>query len=112
MRAKRGDTIWWYEDPDQLGLFAFTFDKKKIFCLFRDYDKMTPKQKAIFDKENPYWAHFFNPSEKNKIAMKAEAFKDDYIEETEEIENPEELEWFRDAEDSDSPKPQRTPWLD
>lgn len=42
-----------------LGEFLFSFDKKKIFNLFRDYPaKLTLHQKEIFDKENPDWADF------------------------------------------------------
>lgn len=39
---------------------AFTFDKKKIYFLFQDYpDKLTPEEREIFDRENPYWRNFF-----------------------------------------------------
>lgn len=38
----------------------FSFDKKKVFWLFKDYPKaLTRSEKAIFDKENPFWANFF-----------------------------------------------------
>ena len=53
------DTIWWV-DTDQLGVWEFSFDRKTIFNMFSDYPwKLTPEQKAIFDRENPYWADFF-----------------------------------------------------
>lgn len=54
------DQVWWVDDIGTTGNFLFSFDKKKVFNLFRDYDKLTPEQKTIFDKENPYWAEFFN----------------------------------------------------
>lgn len=55
-----GDKIWWIDDVDSIGVFQFSFDKKKIFNLFEDYPKkLTAEQKALFDKENPYWAEFF-----------------------------------------------------
>ena len=39
---------------------VFSFEKKAKFNLFADYPwKLTPEQKEIFDKENPYWANFF-----------------------------------------------------
>lgn len=62
------DIIWWVEEGEEIngefypsdGNFLFSFDKKKVFNLFRDYpQELTPEQKAIFDKENPYWADFF-----------------------------------------------------
>jgi hypothetical protein len=54
------DKIWWVDTTDRDGEFLFTFDKKQIFNLFRDYPyKLTPEQKEIFDRENPYWKNFF-----------------------------------------------------
>ena len=39
----------------------FTFDKKKIYYLYTDYpNKLTPEEKEIFDKENPFWVDFFS----------------------------------------------------
>lgn len=38
----------------------FLLIRKKILFLFEDYPKnFTPEEKALFDKENPYWANFF-----------------------------------------------------
>ena len=55
------DTIWWIDNSDiTIGEWLFSFDKKTIFNLFEDYPhKLTKEEKAIFDKENPYWADFF-----------------------------------------------------
>lgn len=54
------DQIWWLDNFDTLGEYLFSFDKKKIFNLFADYPhNLSAEQKAIFDKENPYWADFF-----------------------------------------------------
>lgn len=54
------DSIWWVDNPDVLGEWLFSFDKKKIFNMFEDYPwKLTKEQKEIFDRENPYWADFF-----------------------------------------------------
>lgn len=54
------DVIWWVDDTETTGEWLFSFDKKKVFNMFRDYpQELTPEQKAIFDKENPYWANFF-----------------------------------------------------
>lgn len=58
-RREEGETIWWKEDTG-LGEFVFSFDKKHEINLFRDYPwGLTPKQKEIFDRENPKWAEFF-----------------------------------------------------
>ena len=55
------DTIWWLEVPDNDGDWLFSFDKKTIFNMFADYpQKLTPEQKAIFDKENPQLAILLN----------------------------------------------------
>lgn len=54
------DLIWWVDNPDVLGVWEFSFDKKTIYNLFADYPhNLTPEQKAIFDRENPYWVNFF-----------------------------------------------------
>ena len=54
------DRIWWVDDPDVIGVWEFSFDRKRVFNLFQDYPlKLTPEQKAIFDLENPFWKDFF-----------------------------------------------------
>lgn len=54
------DKIWWVDVEDEIGLWLFSFDKKKIFNMFEDYpQKLTAEEKQIFDAENPYWAEFF-----------------------------------------------------
>ena len=60
-KKNEGDRIWWIFEPHRIGCPRFTFDKKKIFYLYRDYHKMTKEQKELFDKENPFWADFFKP---------------------------------------------------
>ena len=56
------DVIWWVDNGEESkGEFVFTFDKKMFFNMFEDYPhKLTPEQKEIFDRENPYWAEFFS----------------------------------------------------
>ena len=55
------DAIWWVDTSDRDGVFEFSFDKKEVFNMFADYPhKLTPEQKKIFDKENPFWADFFS----------------------------------------------------
>ncbi len=54
------EKVWWLDNPEELGVFVFTFDRKTFFNLFQDYPhKLTAEQRTIFDKENPYWAEFF-----------------------------------------------------
>lgn len=56
------DKIWWVEMPDgRQGEHLFSFDRETVYNLFTDYQfgKLTPEEKEIFDKENPYWAEFF-----------------------------------------------------
>lgn len=51
------DKVWWAENPDTIGEFMVSFDKKTVLNLFSDYPhKFTDKQKLIFDRENPFWA--------------------------------------------------------
>lgn len=54
------DRVWWVNTVDTIGLYLFSFDRKKIYNLFSDYpNQLTPKEKKIFDEENPYWKKFF-----------------------------------------------------
>lgn len=55
------DKIYWLDNGNDVkGEFVFSFDKKTSFNLFADYPrKLTKEQKALFDKENPFWADFF-----------------------------------------------------
>lgn len=54
-KENKKDVIWWVDNADEMkGQFLFSFDKKTVFNLFRDYPhKLTKEQKEIFDKENP-----------------------------------------------------------
>ena len=59
-KEKPTDKIFWVDNQDMIGEYLFSFDKKTVFNLFSDYPhKLTAEQKAIFDKENPYWKEFF-----------------------------------------------------
>lgn len=54
------DSLVWWKETDTKGEFIFSFDRKTEINLFADYPKkLTAKQKAIFDKEFPFWADFF-----------------------------------------------------
>lgn len=57
---KPAGKIWWLDTSDRVGEFLFSFDREKVFNLFADYPhNLTPEQKEIFNKENPYWKNFF-----------------------------------------------------
>lgn len=59
-KKNENDTIWWVEKTDKIGEHLFTFDKLKVYNLFKDYPyELSKEEKEIFDKENPYWADFF-----------------------------------------------------
>lgn len=59
-KQEPNDTIYWLDVFDNIGEMLFTFDKKKVYNLFRDYpNNLSPEEKVIFDKENPYWKDFF-----------------------------------------------------
>ena len=53
--------VWWIYRIGVIGEFLFSFDKKKIYNLFRDYPhNMTEEEVRIFDRENPFWSDFFS----------------------------------------------------
>lgn len=59
-KKKDEDSVWWVDNKEQVGEHLFSFDKKKVFNLFRDYPyELTSEEKEIFDRENPYWADYF-----------------------------------------------------
>ena len=66
-KKRPNDVIWWVDNPGRVGIWEFSFDKKEIFNLFRDYPwELTDEQKRIFDKENPEWATFFRNRTRKK----------------------------------------------
>jgi hypothetical protein len=51
-KENESDQIWWVEN-DSIGVWEFSFDKKKIYNFFRDYPQnMTDEEVAIFKREN------------------------------------------------------------
>ena len=53
------DTVWW-QDNGRIGVMIFSFDRIIEYNLFQDYPwKLSAEQKAVFDRENPFWANFF-----------------------------------------------------
>lgn len=63
-KEKAHHKIWWVKNDGLIGVFEFSFDKKKIYNLFRDYPfKLTKEEKEIFDLENPFWKNYFEERE-------------------------------------------------
>ena len=59
-KNKPSDNIYWVDNPERIGEWLFSFDKKKIYNMFEDYPQnLTKSEKEVFDKENPEWADFF-----------------------------------------------------
>lgn len=59
-KENRRDKIWWVDNDDEEGTHLFSFDKVNVYNLFRDYPyALSPEEKEIFDKENPFWKDFF-----------------------------------------------------
>ena len=47
-KNNESDKIWWVYNPETVGEWLFSFDKKRIFNMFRDYPhELTPEQKNI-----------------------------------------------------------------
>lgn len=60
--------VTWLRNPKQKGELLFTFDGVRVYNLFKDYPhELTAEQKAVFDKESPYWAEFFRDKEKKEM---------------------------------------------
>lgn len=59
-KNRKTDVIFWVDNCDYIGQHLFSFNKRKIYNLFRDYPhNLTAEQKEIFDRENPYWRKYF-----------------------------------------------------
>ena len=60
-KKEETDVIWWLDNGEKVkGEFVFSFDKKKQYNLFADYPhNMKPEEVKTFDRENPFWAEFF-----------------------------------------------------
>lgn len=64
-KQHKTDTIFWVDNVDSIGEHLFTFDKKKIYNIFADYPQnLSAEEKAIFDKENPFWCNYLKGRDK------------------------------------------------
>ena len=60
-KEHKDDKVYWVDNSGTMGEFLFSFDKKKVFNLYKDYpEKLSKEEKIIFDKENPYWKDYFS----------------------------------------------------
>lgn len=67
-KNSKTDKIFWIDTSDRVGEWLFSFDKKKIYNMFRDYPyKLSAEEKRIFDEENPYWRDFFSDRQSEKV---------------------------------------------
>lgn len=55
-KESENSQIWRVDNLDEMGQFLFSFDRKTVYNFWTDYDKLTPEQKAVFDKEFPAMA--------------------------------------------------------
>ena len=55
------DKIWWVDNGSEVkGEMVFSFDKKKLYNLYKDYPhNLTKEEKEIFDSENEFWKEYF-----------------------------------------------------
>lgn len=71
-KENKGDKVWWV-DTDKIGEYLFSFDKKNIYNLFRDYpEKLTVDEWLTFNDENEYWMMFFKKDNIDYIMEHAE----------------------------------------
>ncbi len=72
-KSKSTDEVWKVDilnddmEPE-MGPVRFSFDKKKIYNYWTDYEKLSAEQKWLFDDAFPYWAQFNVPeAEREKL---------------------------------------------
>lgn len=58
-KKEEDSELYWVANEGRIGEHLFSFDKKKIYNLFRDYPfNMTDEEVAIFDRNEPFWEEF------------------------------------------------------
>ena len=71
MRIQNGEVVWaknnpndrisWKHSDEDNMVFRFDDDPETEYYLYRDYAELPQDRKAVFDRENPYWAAYFRP---------------------------------------------------
>lgn len=62
IKKNKDDIVSWDVADNEEPMFRFDDEPEKEYFLHGGYVKLPKERKAIFDKENPYWAEFFNGS--------------------------------------------------
>lgn len=53
------DSRVWWKETNEIGLFIFSFDRKKEYNFYRDFpEKLTPEEERIFREEEPILGKF------------------------------------------------------
>lgn len=60
IKNNKGDLVSWDVADNEEPMFRFDDEPDKEYFLHGGYVKLPPDKKEIFDKENPFWAEFFN----------------------------------------------------
>lgn len=77
-KKNESDNIWWVVNTEEFGKMEFSFDKSKIYNLFRDYPhNMKPEEVIMFDAENTYWADFFKNRKETVQESEIKQLEDD-----------------------------------
>ena len=59
-RWSENNKIWWLDQTEEKGACRFSFDKQRVFFMYRDFPwELTPEQVRIFIKEEPVMARLF-----------------------------------------------------
>ena len=65
-KRKKTDKVWW-KHTTQIGVWIFSFDKKKEYYFYREYPHaLTDEELEIFNKDNPGLAMTFGGTERLK----------------------------------------------
>lgn len=60
VKNNKDDIVSWDVADNESPKFRFDDEPEKEYFLHGGYVKLSKERKAIFDKENPFWAEFFN----------------------------------------------------
>lgn len=61
-KKEPNDKVWWVDNGGEVkGEMVFSFDKKKLYNLYKDYPhNLTEEEREIFDAENEFWKEYFD----------------------------------------------------
>lgn len=59
-KARDEDVVYWVQDSERrVGVWAITVDKKHVYNLYRDCERIPDDIWRQFAKENPDWGNYF-----------------------------------------------------